>query len=508
MQANTATATTTSQHTFKFIIIGSGFAGLGVAIALRKQGINDFVILEKGLDVGGVWRDNSYPGAACDVPSHLYSFSFYPNPNWSRKFAPQSEIHAYLQDCAAHFDLMRHVRFRAEVQSIEYDDTAAQWKVALVDENIFSSQFVITAMGQLSRPALPYVTGKEGFQGKAFHSSNWDHSFDFRGKRVAVIGTGASAIQFVPAIAGKVGAMTVFQRSPAYILPRPDRAYSNLERFICKWAPWTMRLNRLATYVQYESRALGFTRFKWLLKPLAERPFLKLLKREVADAGLRKKMIPDYPIGCKRLLLSSEYLATFNRPNVTLETSAVQRLTPTGIETQDGRHYEVDAIVFGTGFTATEFLAPLTIKGRGGKPLGEVWAKGAKAYLGIMVPEFPNFFMLYGPNTNLGHNSIVYMLESQISHVMRCLEKLNQTRATHIEVAPGPYQQYTDGLQANLAHTVWVGCKSWYLDERGYNSANWPGFTLTYRWLTRWGNLDAYRFTLNGISSERTSNEA
>lgn len=500
MQANISNANSGSQHVYKAIIIGTGFAGMGMAVALRKEGIQDFVILEKAHDVGGVWRDNSYPGAACDVPSHLYSFSFYPNPNWSRKFAPQGEIFAYLQECASHFDLKRHIRFGTEVQSVEYDDASSQWRVALVNGSVLRSQFVVTAMGQLSRPAIPNVPGQESFHGKAFHSANWDHSFEISGKRIAVVGTGASAIQFVPAIAGKVGAMTVFQRSPAYILPRPDRSYTGLERFLCKWAPWTMNLHRLAIYVQYESRALAFTRFKGLMKPLAERPFLNLLNRQVSSAELRKKMTPDYPIGCKRLLLSSEYLAAFNRPNVTLETDGIKRITSTGIETQSGRHYEVDAIVYGTGFAATEFLAPLTIKGQRGKKLSDAWSMGAKAYLGIMVPEFPNFFMLYGPNTNLGHNSIVYMIESQIAHVMRCLKKMNQTQATHIDVVPSAYQHFTDGLQGNFARTVWVGCRSWYVDERGHNSTNWPGFTLTYRWLTQRGNLDAYRFTKKSIA--------
>lgn len=508
MQANSPSTTSNAQHTYTATVIGTGFAGLGMGVALRKEEIEDFVILEKAHDVGGVWRDNSYPGAACDVPSHLYSFSFYPNPNWSRKFAPQGEIFSYLQDCAARFDLRRHIRFGTEVSAVAYDDASSQWQVTLVDGTVLRSQIVVTAMGQLSRPAMPNIPGQEGFRGKAFHSAKWDHSFDIQGKRIAVIGTGASAIQFVPTIAGKVKSMTVFQRSPAYILPRSDRAYSGLERFLCKWVPWTMKLHRLAIYVQYESRALAFTRFKGLMKPLAEKPFLQLLNRQVSDAGVRKKMIPEYPIGCKRLLLSSEYLATFNRPNVKLETEGIKRITPMGVETVSGQHYEVDAIVYGTGFAATEFLAPLTIKGQGGKKLSEAWAMGAKAYLGLMVPQFPNFFMLYGPNTNLGHNSIVYMLESQIAHVMRCLKKMKQTQANHIEVQPEAYQHFTDQLQGSFSRTVWVGCKSWYVDERGHNSTTWPGFTLTYRWLTRRGSLDAYRFTHKAITGTGIPSEA
>lgn len=495
MQADMDDVEAASRHAHDVIIIGAGFAGIGMAVALRKQGIEDFVILEKGRDVGGVWRDNSYPGAACDVPSRLYSFSFHPNPDWSRRFAPQSEILAYLRDCAARFDLLRHIRFGAEVRSVDYDDVSSHWQVALVDGTVLRSRFVVTAMGQLSRPALPDIPGRESFQGRAFHSADWDHGFDLGGTRVAVIGTGASAIQFVPAIAGRVREMTVFQRSPAYILPRPDRAYSRLERLLCRWAPWTMRLQRLVIYLRYESRAVAFTRFKGLMKPMAERPFLTLLARQVSSPGLRTKMTPDYPAGCKRILLSSDYLAAFDRPNVNLETDRIRRITPAGVETESGRHHEVDAIIYGTGFAAQEFLAPVAIKGRGGKRLSDVWSMGAKAYLGIMVPAFPNLFMLYGPNTNLGHNSIVYMLESQIAHVMRCLKKMDRSKATHIEVAAEAHQRFTERVQARLARTVWVGCRSWYVDGRGHNSANWPGFTLTYRWLARLGNLDAYRLT-------------
>ncbi|WP_342618589.1 NAD(P)/FAD-dependent oxidoreductase [Rhodoferax sp. GW822-FHT02A01] len=484
-----------ASNVLKAIIIGTGFAGLGMAIALQKQGIDQYLILEKADDVGGVWRDNSYPGAACDVPSHLYSFSFFPNPHWTRKFAPQGEILAYLKDCATRFGVRRHVRFGAEVRAAEFDEVQQNWRVLLTDGTELRSQILITAMGQLSRPAIPVIEGQASFQGNAFHSAQWDHAFDLAGKRVAVIGTGASAIQFVPAIAARVQSMAVFQRSPAYILPRPDRPYSALEKALCRWAPWLMRLHRLAIYVQYESRALAFTRFKGLMKFAVGIPVRKQLEQQVPDPALRRAMTPEYQIGCKRILLSSEYLATFNRPNVQLVTQGIRRITPTGVETTDGQVHTVDAIVYGTGFAATEFLAPLRIKGRAGKELNAAWSQGSKAYLGMTVPEFPNFFMLYGPNTNLGHNSIVYMLESQIAHVMRCLKKMESTRSQVMEVLPGVFEQFNAQVQSGLAHTVWNGCKSWYVDAQGHNSTNWPGFTLSYRWLTRTASLDAYRFS-------------
>ena len=469
-----------------------------MAAALRKAGIEDFILLEKAHDIGGVWRENRYPGAACDVPSHLYSFSFHPNPDWSRKFAPQAEILAYLQDFASRFDLRRHIRFGAEVRSVAFDDAASHWQVTLTDGTVLQTQFVVTAMGQLSRPALPDIPGRSEFTGRAFHSANWDQDLDLRGKRVAVIGTGASAIQFVPIVADQAASLTVFQRSPAYILPRPDRAHTRLERAFFKRMPWALRLLRLGIYLKYEVRVVAFTRLKGLMRPLGEKPFLKLLGRQISSADLRKKMTPDYPVGCKRILLSSDYLAAFDRPTVRLETADIRRITATGIGTQDGQQHAVDVIIYGTGFATQEFLAPLEITGRRGKRLRDAWATGAKAHLGIMVPDFPNFFMLYGPNTNLGHNSIIYMLESQIAHVMRCLKQMDRSKATHVEVADEAYQRSTAGVQRELARTVWAGCKSWYVDARGHNGSNWPRSTLTYRWLTRWRTLDAYRFTQQG----------
>ena len=484
----------------KAIIIGSGFAGLGMAVALKKFNIDDFVILEKGHDVGGVWRENTYPGAACDVPSHLYSFSFFPNPYWSRTFAPQSEIYTYLQNCAKAFQLAPQIKVNCEVCGASYDESAQHWQVFLKNGEIMYSQILVTAMGQLSLPALPKIEGKDHFLGPTFHSANWDHSIDLSSKRVAVIGTGASAIQFVPAIAGKVKEMRVFQRSPAYIMPRPDGANSEWKKRLFKRFPSLMKLQRLACYLQYESRAIAFTRFKGLMKFAVGIPFHRLLNRQLTDPLLRQKLSPDYQIGCKRILLSSNYFTTFHRSNVHLVTEKIRQITPTGIETIDGKLHEVDLIIYGTGFAATDFLAPLAIKGVGGRDLNTVWSEGARAYLGMSVPHFPNFFMLYGPNTNLGHNSIVFMIESQITHVMRCLKKMEKEDAKVIEIKNDEYENYTSRLQKNFSHTVWTGCSSWYVDAKGYNSTNWPGFTISYRWLTKTKSLDAYRFYSVGLN--------
>lgn len=474
------------------IVIGSGFGGIGMAVALKRAGIHDFVILERAQDVGGVWRDNAYPGAACDVPSHLYSFSFDPNPAWTRVFASQPEIHAYLQDCARRHALMAHIQFGAEVAQAAFDEGTDSWRVTLRDGRELSARILVSATGQLSQPASPALPGLARFQGKAFHSAHWDHSHALAGRRVAVVGTGASAIQFVPVIAPQVASLSVFQRSPAYILPRPDRAYSALERGLFQRVPLAMAAHRAWIYLKYESRALAFTRLKGLMDIAAGRPFQKLLRRQVASPELRARLTPDYPVGCKRILLSSEYLATLSRPNVDLVTEGIRRVTETGIETTDGRHHEVDTIVFGTGFAATSFLSPMTILGCQGRDLNTAWQDGAMAYLGLSVPGFPNFFMLYGPNTNLGHNSIVYMLESQIAHVMRCLRALDGQGMDRIEVDAQAYSRFNVGIQKRLAQTVWSGCKSWYVDAQGHNSTNWPGFTLTYRALVQHGSLQPY----------------
>ncbi|AOK61183.1 alpha/beta hydrolase [Burkholderia ubonensis] len=477
------------------IVIGAGFAGIGMAIALQRAGVHDFVILERAHDVGGVWRDNSYPGAACDVPSHLYSFSFEPNPGWSRTFARQPEIHAYLQHCARKYGLARHLRFGAEVAHARYDEPHALWRVTLTDGTTLSAALLVSGTGQLSRPALPNLPGMETFRGRAFHSAHWDHGYPLAGKRVAVVGTGASAIQFVPAIADAVKTLAVFQRSPAYLIPRPDRAYRPWEQALFRRLPWAMKLHRAAIYVRYESRALAFTRFNGLMKFAVGRPFLKMLARQVPDAALREQLTPDYPIGCKRLLLSNDYLAAMSKHNVKLVTQGIRRVTEHGIETTDGAHHPVDTIVYGTGFAATEFLSPMRITGRGGLDLNDAWRRGAQAYLGMTVPGFPNFFMLYGPNTNLGHNSIVYMLESQIAHVMRCVRAMRRAGATAIDVDAQRYRRFNVHVQQRLAGSVWSGCKSWYVDASGHNSTNWPGFTLSYRWLTRFSGLAAYRFS-------------
>lgn len=486
--------TTSPDAPLDTVIIGAGFGGVCMGVALLRAGQEGFLILEKGQDVGGVWRDNTYPGAACDVPSHLYSFSFAPNPDWSHTFATQPEIHAYLRDCAQRFGLMPHIRFGQAVAQARYDERRGIWALTTGDGALLHARVVVTATGLLSRPAMPRIDGLAAFRGAAFHSAQWDHGVDLRGKRVAVIGTGASATQFVPAIAGQVGELLVFQRSPSWLKPRGDRPYPAWRKRLFRRLPALMRLHRALIYGTYESRALAFTRLKGLMHVAVGRPFRRMLAHAIADPALRTRLTPDYPIGCKRILLSDDYLAAFARPHVKLVTDAVRRIVADGIETADGRLHQVDAIIYGTGFAATDFLAPMQVTGRDGLDLNTAWRQGAQAYLGIAVPGFPNFFMLYGPNTNLGHNSIVYMLESQVAHIMRTLAAMRAAKATSAEAGPTAHRRFNSALQARLAATVWNGCNSWYLDRHGHNSANWPGFSFSYRWLARHASLAAYRF--------------
>lgn len=429
------------------------------------------------------------------MPSHLYSFSFAPKPDWSHTFARQAEIHAYLHDCARRFDIERHVRRHATVAGADWNEARALWEVRLASGERLLARLLVSATGLLGRPVLPRLPGIDRFAGRAFHSAHWDHGCSLAGKRVAVIGTGASAIQFIPAIAGQVAQLSIFQRTPAWIKPRGDRPYARWQRDLFRRVPLLMRLHRGLIYIAYESRALAFTRMKNMMWLAVGKPFRKMLAREVADPALRARLTPNYPIGCKRILLSDDFLGVFRQPGVRLVTEAVASVTPDGIETHDGKHHACDVIIYGTGFAATEFLAPMTIRGRHGRELNEAWREGADAYLGMSVPGFPNFFMLYGPNTNLGHNSIIYMLESQVAHILRCRRAMLAAGAASVEVESAPHGRFNARLRRRLGGSVWQGCSSWYLDRHGRNSANWPGFTFTYRFLTRFASLLAYRFT-------------
>lgn len=476
------------------LIVGSGFGGIGMAIMLLREGITHFLIIERAAAIGGTWRDNDYPGAACDVPSHLYSFSFEPNPDWSSTFAAQPEIQRYLQHCADKYHVMPHVRLNTELRAARFDETASVWVATLADGGELKARHLITATGLLNRPVLPDIEGLPDFRGKAFHSAQWDHGHALAGRSVAVIGTGASAAQFVPEIAKEAASLAVFQRTPSYLIRRNDRPYASWVKRLFRALPALMLVERARFYAFYEARALAFTRFHGLMVPAVGWPFRRMLHAQLKDDRLRRQLTPSHQIGCKRILLSNDYLATMARPNVSLHTTPIARITVDGVQTSDGQVHVADTLIFGTGFAATEFLTPLSISGRHGRKLNEAWRNGAAAYLGITVPGFPNFFMLYGPNTNLGHNSIIYMLESQAQHVVRCLREARKFGANCIEVRDDVYRRFAGSVRQRLSSSIWAKCSSWYRDASGNIPTNWPGFTFSYRWLARYASLDAYRF--------------
>lgn len=462
-------------------IIGSGFGGIAAAVRLAQAGVTDLVLFEKSADVGGVWRENTYPGAACDVPSHLYSLSFAPKADWSRRFAPQAEIHQYLRDVARACGVLPRIRFGTEVVAAAFDEERARWRLTLAGGEEHEADVLIAATGQLSRPGLPDLPGLERFEGTVFHSARWDHDHDLTGERVAVVGTGASAIQFVPAIAPRTAHLAVHQRSAPYVLPKPDRVYGHRARRAFAHVPGLLRLSRGATYLSNELRSLGFNTEPRLL--LAHRAaYRRHLARSVADPELRRKLTPTDPLGCKRILLSDDWYAALQLPQVEVVTDRITEVRPRSIRTADGTERQVDTIVLGTGFAATEFLVPMRITGRGGRDLHEQWADGAAAYLGTVVPGFPNLFVLYGPNTNLGHNSIVVMLEAQVRWVVQAVRHLRDGRARWLEVRRDVAEEFDAWVQRRLRGTVFAGgCRSWYLTESGRNTQNWPASTITFR---------------------------
>jgi cation diffusion facilitator CzcD-associated flavoprotein CzcO len=474
------------------LVVGTGFAGLGMAIRLKQAGIDDFVVLEQAGDVGGTWRDNTYPGCACDVQSHLYSFSFEPWPRWTREFAPQEEILAYLRHCAETYGIRPHVRFGARVRKATWDEHAGAWTVETSDGATLRARVLVPGCGPLSKPQLPDIPGLASFAGETFHSARWDRSFELAGKTVAVVGTGASAIQIVPAIAPEVGRLLVYQRTPPWILPKPDGDIPAWKRALFAHVPAAQKLARQRIYWTRELFALGFVVEPRVMK-LAERLGRRYLARKVADPALRAKLTPSYAMGCKRVLPSNDYLPALQRSNVELVTGGIAQVRARSIVSKDGTERPVDAIVLATGFEAAEQVAPFEVRGRDGRELGEVWRGGAEAYLGTSVAGFPNLFLLVGPNTGLGHSSMVFMIESQIAYVLDAVKKMRVRRWKAVALRPAAQARYNARLQERLAGTVWAsGCMSWYLTRTGKNTTLWPGFTFEFRRRTRRFDEDAY----------------
>jgi cation diffusion facilitator CzcD-associated flavoprotein CzcO len=490
------------------LIIGTGFAGLGMAIKLKEAGVENFTVLERADDVGGTWRDNHYPGCACDVQSHLYSFSFEPNPEWTRMFARQPEIRAYLQRCADKYALRPHIQFGAEVVSARYDDARAMWDVTTRDGRVFSARVLISGMGGLSNPAFPKIPGLETFKGKAFHSAQWDHEYKLAGKRVAVIGTGASAIQFVPEVAKQAARVDIYQRTPSWILPKPDRAIGAIERGIYSRFPDLQKLMRSAIYWQLESRVLGFV-INPKLMGLVQHAATRHIRKQIADPTLRAKLTPNYTIGCKRVLISDDWYPALAKEHVEVVTDGIREVRANSVVDVNGVEREVDAIIYGTGFTAQEPMRRGTVFGSGGVDLLDAWKDGAEAYLGMNVAGFPNFFMLVGPNTGLGHSSMVYMIESQIAYVMDALRTMREQKLAVVDVKPEAQAAFNAGIQGKLARSVWTtGCTSWYLDANGKNTTLWPGFTFVYRRKTAKFHANSYVLASTSAPTQNAPRQA
>jgi cation diffusion facilitator CzcD-associated flavoprotein CzcO len=458
---------------------------LGLGITLKRSGFDDFVILEKSDSVGGVWGKNRYPGAACDVPAHLYSFSFEPRADWPRKYANQAELLDYLIYCVRKHDIDPHLRLGSEVTDARWDETSRRWIVQTGDGQVFEAQSLVAATGQLSRPAFPQLPGLTSFAGPVFHSAEWRPECDLRGKRVAVVGTGASAIQLVPGIAPLVDKLYVFQRSAAYVLQKPDKTYSRWQMFLFKHFPGVLRLSRMLIYLQHEQTAFAFITWRAALR-VKRRAFFRHLRHGVKNADLQQRLIPNYRLGCKRILLSNDFYPAMDRANVELVTQRIGEIRSDAVVTTDGAERKVDCIIFATGFAATDFLVPMKVTGRHGQDLHQSWKSGAEAYLGMTVPGFPNFFMLYGPNTNLVHNSDVFMIESQIRYVLACLTQIGRDGVRSLELKQHIQEQFNAGIQRRLQNSIWSkGCTSWYLTATGKNTANWPGYSFAFRLRTR-----------------------
>ena len=467
----------------RVVVIGAGFGGLGAARALLEQGVTDITILERADSIGGVWRDNTYPGAACDVPSPLYSWSWAINPAWGRRYSQQPEILAYLRDAAAREGLTDLVVTGAEVVDCLLDDATSTWRVTTTDGTAYVADLVVSAVGQLSNPVIPSIPGADTFAGPTFHSAEWRHDVDLVGKRVAVIGTGASAIQFVPGIVDDVASMTVFQRSAPYVVPKPDQEYkARHHRLFDRWPALLTGERRSWFWISEKLNAALGGQVSW------SQAFLKALqvqwrvhlRRQVRDPALRKKLVPDYDIGCKRILFSNAWYPALARDHVEVVTDAVVAVEPDGVRTSDGVLHPADVLIWGTGFAATAFLADIAVTGSAGADLHEGWADGARAHLGIAVPGFPNFFCIYGPNTNLGGSSIIAMMEAQAGYIAQVAARLATGDASRVDVREATYVAYDREMQARLADSAWNGCESWYVDGPRITT-NWPGKVEEYQ---------------------------
>ena len=485
---------TTPRHV-RVGIIGAGFAGLGAAIRLRREGIEDFVIWERDGDVGGTWWANTYPGCQCDIPSHLYSFSFAPNPNWARTYATQPEIEAYLRRVTDEYGLRPYVRTSCAVTGAAWDEEDDRWEVS-TEQGDFTADVLVAAPGPLSEPSIPDIAGLDDFAGTTFHTADWNHDHDLTGRRVAVIGTGASAIQAVPEIQPQVESLTVFQRTPPWVVPHSDRPITDAERAIYTRLPALQRAVRAGVYFGRELLVPGLA-YRPKLMNIVETAARRHLARQVRDPDLRARLTPGYAIGCKRILPSNRWYPAITKPNVELVTDGIDHIRPDGIVTRTGELRQVDTIIFATGFHVTDIRIAHRITGRTGATLDTEWNGSPEAYRGTAVTNFPNLFFLVGPNTGLGHNSIIFMIEAQVQYVMDALAHMDAAKATRVEVKAHAQRAYNEHIQRKLATTVWNtgGCSSWYLDRNGRNATIWPDFTFRFRSRMRRFDPQAYELT-------------
>ena len=462
------------------LIIGAGFGGLGTAIRLRQQGISEIVILERANEVGGTWRDNNYPGAACDIPSNLYSYSFAPNPDWSRAYSGSGEILGYARHLADSNGLRQLIRFGRTVTDAAFDETEGHWVVTTSEGEVFRGRSLVMASGGLANPSLPKIPGIDSFEGKRIHSARWEHSYDLKGKRVAVIGTGASAIQIIPELVKVAEKVTVFQRTPGWVMPRMNYRSPEWSKTLFRAVPATQNLLRKALFWGHESMAFSFI-WSTPMTNLVERISAAFLKHQVSDPWLRRQLTPDFRIGCKRVLMSSEYYPALQKPNCKLITWPIATISPKGIRTAEGIEHQVDCIVFATGFEVSKAGTPFTIRGIQGRVLAEEWARGSQAYKSVNVSGYPNLSFILGPNSGPGHNSALVYMESQIGYIVETIRTLRNQNLSLLDVKPEVQAQYNRAIQKRLARTNWnSGCKSWYLTEDGYNATMYPGFATQY----------------------------
>jgi cation diffusion facilitator CzcD-associated flavoprotein CzcO len=469
------------------LIVGGGFAGICMGINLLEAGMKSFLIIEKSEDLGGTWWDNRYPGCACDIPSHLYSFSFAPSTEWTRMYPGQQEIHAYLKRCVEHYGLAPYMRLNTRFCQAAWDESQGTWNTSTADGMQIRARVLVSGMGALHVPHYPEIKGLDRFQGPAFHSATWDHTVNLDGKDVAVIGTGASAIQFVPQIASRVGKLSLFQRTPPWIVPRMDFAFSEKWKRRFRTIPLTRWALRQFIFWRQEFRVLGFLGNESIRKK-AEAIALRHMARRIKDPNLRAALTPNYQLGCKRVLVSDDYYPTFNRPNVELVTEGISEIREHSIVTRNGFERPIDVLIYGTGFRATEPLIGCRVVGKGGIEIHDAWKNRMSAYLGITVTGFPNFFMLLGPNTGLGHNSVVLMIEAQVRYAMKCLKLMQRKKQRVLEVRPEVQKSFVEEIYRRMAGTVWQsgGCKSWYQDQStGEITTLWPGSVVSYLNRTR-----------------------